>query len=139
MSEAKTRPMFFHAPKQRNIEWPVYTLGDVAKHAHKDDCWIVVQDKVYDMTKHVQNHEGWIGGGKVSTLIALLCSMGIDCTEDVLMSHDSHAMRQIASFQIGVLDQPNEGSRLVNFMTWDQLEDAGFDASVARHAAFGAR
>ena len=37
----------------------------------------------------VQNHEGWIGSGKVSTLIALLSAMGKDCTEDVLMSHDS--------------------------------------------------
>ena len=77
------------------------------------------------LVSQVQNHEGWIGSGKVSTLIALLSAMGTDCTEDVLMSHDSHAMRQIDSFQIGVLDKPNTGSRLVPFMTWEQLEAAG--------------
>ena len=35
------------------------------------------------------------------------------------------AMRQIDQFQIGVLDKPNTGSRLVPFMTWEQLEEAG--------------
>ena len=41
-------------------------------------------------------------------------------------------MRQIAMFQIGVLDKPNAGSKLVRFFTWQQIEEAGYDANVAR-------
>ena len=137
MSEPKHRPTFFHERSEQHVnrEWPVFTMADVALHAHKDDAWIVVNDKVYDMTKHVETHEGWIGSGKVSTLIAILSAMGTDCTEDILESHDYHAMRQIDLFQIGVLDQPNTGSdRRAQFLLWEELEEAGFDANVARRA-----
>ena len=75
--------------------WPVYTLEEVAQHAHKDDCWIVVHDIVYDMTPHVRNHEGWTGAGKISTLIALLAAMGTDCTHDFDESHGPDAVRQM--------------------------------------------
>ena len=133
MTTAKHRPVFLHGEKEgRDKTWPVYTLEEVGEHAHKDDCWIVVNDKVYDMTKHMETHEGWNGSGKVSTLVALLSAMGTDCTDDVLESHDRHAMRQISMFQIGVLDEPNGGSKLVRFLTWEQIEEAAFDASVAR-------
>ena len=137
MSEPKHRPTFFHERNEQHVnrEWPVFTMADVALHAHKDDAWIVVNDKVYDMTKHVETHEGWIGSGKVSTLIAILSAMGTDCTEDILESHDYHAMRQIDLFQVGVLDQPNTSSdRRAQFLLWEELEEAGFDAKVARRA-----
>jgi cytochrome b involved in lipid metabolism len=45
--------------------WPTYTLDDVSKHKTKDDCWIVVNDCVIDMTSHVRNHPGWSNGSKV--------------------------------------------------------------------------
>ena len=51
--EAKLRPIFHFPAKERNIAWPAYTMEEVARHDKKDDCWIVVNDKVYDMTKHV--------------------------------------------------------------------------------------
>lgn len=134
-AEARHRPVFFTAPSEQrqHREWPTYTLEQVAQHASKSDCWIVVNDKVYDMTQHVMTHEGWIGSGKTSTLIAVLCAMGLDCTDDVVESHDRHAMRQIDLFQIGVLDKPNNvGSKRVPFLLWEELEAAGFDAAAAR-------
>ena len=91
--------------------WPVYTLEQVAEHNHKDDCWIVVDDKVYDMTPHVRNHEGWIGSGKISTLLAILSAMGTDCTEDFHDTHDTNGFRELSAFQNGVLDRPNTTGR----------------------------
>ena len=137
--EAKHRPVFFHpqSEQRQQREWAVYTLAEVAAHAKKDDCWIVVNDKVYDMTKHVETHEGWVGSGKVSTLVAVLCAMGLDCTDDVIEVHDGHAMRQIDHYQIGVLDKPNTGSKRVPFLLWEELEAAEFDAARARRAKFG--
>ena len=69
MTTAKHRPVFLHGEKEgRDKTWPVYTLEEVGEHAHKDDCWIVVHDLVYDMTPHVLNHEGWHNGSKQTTL-----------------------------------------------------------------------
>ena len=34
------------------------TLADVAKHATASDCWLIVSDKVYDVTSYVNEHPG---------------------------------------------------------------------------------
>ena len=83
----------------RSRPWPTFSLEEVARHDHKDDCWIVVSDKVYDMTPHVQNHEGWAQGGKISTLLAILSAMGTDCTDDFNETHDSRGFKGLAAFQ----------------------------------------
>jgi|EP00966_Prymnesium_polylepis_P014478 cytochrome b involved in lipid metabolism len=105
--------------------WPRYTLQQVSQHCRKDDAWIVVGDCVYDITPHVVNHEGWTEGGKQSTLLAILCAMGQDCTDDFTEVHSDAAMRMLPPFQIGVLDKPNTSSRRMRFRTWEQLEEAG--------------
>ena len=105
--------------------WPVYTLEQVAEHNHKDDCWIVVDDKVYDMTPHVRNHEGWIGSGKISTLLAILSAMGTDCTEDFHDTHDANGFRELSAFQNGVLDRPNTNRKKISYYTWEQLVASG--------------
>lgn len=35
-----------------------YTLADVAKHASEKDLWMVIHDKVYDLTKFLDEHPG---------------------------------------------------------------------------------
>ena len=70
------------ASRDARAGWPVYTMAEVREHATREDCWLVVHDKVYDMTPHVRNHEGWENSGKVSTLLAVLSAMGQDATED---------------------------------------------------------
>ena len=102
-----------------------YSLPDVAAHCTTESCWIVVHDKVYDMTPHVASHEGWKNGSKVSTLLAILSAMGKDCTDDFDEVHSDHAQKQLAAFQIGVLDTPNRGKRSITYQTWEQLEAAG--------------
>jgi cytochrome b involved in lipid metabolism len=34
------------------------SVSEVAKRANPDDCWIVVNGKVYDLTKFAPNHPG---------------------------------------------------------------------------------
>lgn len=36
----------------------VYTMSEVAKHADKTDCWLVIKGKVYDVTKFIAAHPG---------------------------------------------------------------------------------
>lgn len=35
-----------------------YTLDEVANHSTEDDCWIVIHNKVYDVTKFIPTHPG---------------------------------------------------------------------------------
>lgn len=35
-----------------------YTRDDVKKHSDFTDCWIIVEDKVYDVTRFLEEHPG---------------------------------------------------------------------------------
>lgn len=34
------------------------SVAEISKHAKTDDCWIVVNGKVYDLTTFAPNHPG---------------------------------------------------------------------------------
>lgn len=36
------------------------TLGEVRKHNARDDAWMIIQNKVYDVTPYVEYHPGGI-------------------------------------------------------------------------------
>ena len=36
----------------------LYEWSEVSKHDKEDDCWIVINKKVYDVTKFVDEHPG---------------------------------------------------------------------------------
>lgn len=37
---------------------PEYSLNEVAEHSTPLDCWIVIYDKIYDVTTFLQEHPG---------------------------------------------------------------------------------
>nr|KAG5708033.1 hypothetical protein BaRGS_025171 [Batillaria attramentaria] len=37
---------------------PTFTRRDVMKHCDSDSCWIIVEDKVYDVTRFLRQHPG---------------------------------------------------------------------------------
>jgi cytochrome b involved in lipid metabolism len=41
---------------------PSYTWQEISKHVEQEDCWIVVQGKVFDVTSFLKSHPGgrWI-------------------------------------------------------------------------------
>lgn len=43
-------------------EKPFFKWDEVKKHVSRDDCWIVVNDNVYNVTKFLSKHPG---GSKV--------------------------------------------------------------------------
>ncbi|MBN2459745.1 cytochrome b5 domain-containing protein [Candidatus Woesearchaeota archaeon] len=48
-------------PTGQETEEPIaktYTLEEVAKHSTKEDCWLLISGKVYDVTKYIGSHPG---------------------------------------------------------------------------------
>ena len=79
-----------------------FSLADVQKHTTKSDCWIIVSNKVYDVTKYINSHPG--GANEI------LRNCGKDATSDFNSqggegSHSSSATSMLKSFMIGNLKQ----------------------------------
>ncbi|XP_023554801.1 cytochrome b5-like isoform X2 [Cucurbita pepo subsp. pepo] len=75
----------------------VFTLAEVASHDNRNDCWLIIEDKVYDVTKFLEDHPG---GDEV-----LLSSTGKDATNDFLdVGHSSAASAMMEEFYVGDID-----------------------------------
>ncbi|XP_045817245.1 cytochrome b5 [Trifolium pratense] len=74
-----------------------YTIKDVSEHKAKDDCWIIVDGKVYDVTKYLDDHPG---GDDV-----ILEATGRDATEDFEdAGHSKSARELMEQYYIGEFD-----------------------------------
>ncbi|PSR84411.1 hypothetical protein PHLCEN_2v5448 [Hermanssonia centrifuga] len=65
-----------------------FTKEDVAKHNKKDDCWVIVDGQVLDVTSFLPDHPG---GEK-----AILLYAGRDATEEFNMLHDPKVIPRYA-------------------------------------------
>eukprot|EP00954_Amorphochlora_amoebiformis_P015662 1229069-Amorphochlora_amoeboformis.AAC.1 len=72
-----------------------YTLEEIAKHNKDDDCWIVVEGKVYNASPYMSNHPGGA--------YAIVQFGGEDATEDYKEIHSKTADKILARLQIGVV------------------------------------
>ncbi|KAI3411683.1 Cytochrome b5 heme-binding domain-containing protein [Psidium guajava] len=78
-------------------ESKVFTLAEVSEHNSPKDCWLVIEGKVYDVTKFLEDHPG---GDEV-----LLTATGKDATIDFKdVGHSSTAGAMMAEFCIGEID-----------------------------------
>ncbi len=62
------------------------TLDEVKKHNTDKDCWVIIGDDVYDVTKFLADHPG---GKKAIILYA-----GKDATEEFDMLHDRKVIKK---------------------------------------------
>lgn len=67
----------------------VYTLEEVAKHNTEKDCWVILHDKVWDVSEFLPDHPG---GKKAIMLYA-----GKDATKEFDMLHDSSVLEKYIS------------------------------------------
>ncbi|POY76485.1 hypothetical protein BMF94_0686 [Rhodotorula taiwanensis] len=66
-----------------------YTVDEVAKHKSKDDCWVIIDGQVLDVTKFLPDHPG---GAK-----AILLYAGRDATEEFDMLHNRNVIPKYAA------------------------------------------
>ena len=100
--------------------WRKFTREDVAAHARLADGWIVVNERVFDITAFATTHPGFNNAGQVSTALAIARALGREASEEFEEIHSARAWTQLRDFQIGVVRR--EG-------------DADADASSTRETA----
>ncbi|XP_010260586.1 PREDICTED: cytochrome b5 [Nelumbo nucifera] len=75
----------------------IYTLQQASEHNTRDDCWVVIHGKVYNLTNYLDEHPG---GDDV-----LLTATGRDATEDFEDAGHSNSARELMKdYCIGELD-----------------------------------
>ncbi|KAG1346484.1 cytochrome B5-like protein [Cocos nucifera] len=73
-----------------------YTKKEVSLHNKRDDCWIIVKGKVYDVTPYVEEHPGGD---------AILNNAGGDSTEGFFgPQHATRVFDMVDEFYIGDLN-----------------------------------
>ncbi|XP_020212890.1 cytochrome b5 [Cajanus cajan] len=74
-----------------------YAIEELSQHNTKDDCWILVDGKVYDVTQYLDDHPG---GDDV-----ILATTGKDATEEFEdVGHSKSARELMEQYCIGELD-----------------------------------
>ncbi|KAL2905358.1 Cytochrome b5 isoform A [Bienertia sinuspersici] len=75
----------------------LFNMQEAAEHNTKDDCWVVIDGKVYDVTTYLDEHPG---GDDV-----LLTATGKDATEDFEdAGHSQDARDLMEKYLVGELD-----------------------------------
>ncbi|XP_076912880.1 cytochrome B5-like protein [Bidens hawaiensis] len=74
-----------------------YNKAQVSLHNKRTDCWIIIKDKVYDVTPYVEEHPGGD---------AILAHAGDDSTQGFLgPQHATRVFDMIEDFYIGELEK----------------------------------
>ena len=89
---------------------PVYSLEEVKKHAKggsEKDVWIVIHDNVYNVTKFLDKHPGFLFGGRddgdEDPLFSAAGTDGTEPFEDQL--HSLEARELLKEYLIGTLQE----------------------------------
>lgn len=76
---------------------PVYTLKQISEHKSDDDCWVAVDNRVYNITNWLSRHPG----GKS----ILFNFAGTDCSDEFRTFHYKPNYKLLNSFCVGTLHQ----------------------------------
>ncbi|KAL2653772.1 hypothetical protein R1flu_021900 [Riccia fluitans] len=80
-----------------------YSATEVSEHNSAEDCWLIIQGKVYDVTKYLDDHPG---GDQI-----LIAAAGEDATDEFdEAGHSEDARKMMDKYLIGQVDEPSTSS-----------------------------
>ncbi|KAL5768738.1 hypothetical protein ACOSP7_015281 [Xanthoceras sorbifolium] len=86
-----------HSNASNNKASNKYSKAEVSLHNKRTDCWIIIKNKVYDVTSYVEEHPGGD---------AILAHAGDDSTEGFFgPQHATRVFDMIDDFYVGDLEQ----------------------------------
>ena len=99
------------SPSSRDGSENFYTMCQIRRHNHKDSCWLVAGDTIYDATSYIDQHPG----GATSILRK---SGGVeDCSVD-LHFHSKQGRRAWEKYIVGKVRPCGRDIRHSNDMHW---------------------
>jgi len=102
-----------------------YTLEEVKKHTSSDSCWVIIHDKVYDMSKFLDEHPG---GEEV--LLEQAGKVATEPFEDV--GHSTDAREMMEEYLIGELtEEDKKFTKDMGPKPWEGGKDAAEDNTWA--------
>lgn len=94
------------APPPPSSSSKLFTLEEVQKHNTEHDCWIIVKDRVYEVTEYLDLHPGGIE--------SITINAGCDATEDFVAIHSIKATKMLEKYYIGDLDKSSVSAAATN-------------------------
>ncbi len=79
------------------------TLDEVAKHNSANDCWLIINNNVYEVTKYINDHPG--GAQKIISFCGQDATVAFATKGKKNKPHSSSANQLLESFKIGSLNQ----------------------------------
>ncbi|RPA80540.1 hypothetical protein BJ508DRAFT_415348 [Ascobolus immersus RN42] len=95
-----------------------FTLEEVARHNTKDDLWLVIHNKVYNISKYLEDHPGG-----VDVLIELAGQDATTAFEDI--GHSDEAREQMEPFFVGELADEHKQEEVVVYRPKFEAVKAG--------------
>jgi len=77
-------------------------MTEIAKHNSASDCWLLISNKVYNVTSFISSHPG--GAGPILTYCGQEATQAYN-TKDIGRPHSSSATAMLASYYIGDFNQ----------------------------------
>ncbi|CBY24561.1 unnamed protein product [Oikopleura dioica] len=96
----------------------VFSLEEVGKHNTGKDCWMIIHNKVYDVTKFLSEHPG-------GEEILLECA-GVDATEGFEdVGHSADARELLTDYLLGDLREEDHKSYTNQYVYTDKEKTGG--------------
>jgi len=99
-------------PSLNSVSTVQLTAAEVAKHNTASDCWMIINNKIYDVTSYMNSHPG--GTGTIAEGCGKDGTQLFDTKGGTGNSHSATADSILGSFYIGDLNQNLTPSQIQN-------------------------
>ncbi len=107
-----------------NTQIVTLSASEVARHNNTNDCWLIIQNKVYSVANYINKHPG--GAGTIIPYCGKEATQAFS-TKGGQGSHSSNAVQVLSQFYLGVLGGQIDSGQVeaVNNINFDNRQNRG--------------